>query len=588
MIWLRYGLVLALVLAINVLLWAIPNRPQPLTPPPGGKIRSVSFAPFREGQSPLLKIYPTAAQIDADLQAISSHVAGIRTYSSLEGMEATPELAAKYGLNVTMGAWLGKKPDVNDLEIASLIRLATDHPETIRRVIVGNEVLLRKDLRPDQLIAHIRKVKSSVSQPVTYADVWEFWLKYPEIAAEVDFITIHILPYWEDIPAGIDEVRERVLEAVHAIQTRFPGKPILIGEAGWPTAGRVRGPAEPGLAATGRFINTFLHLAETRGFDYNLIEAFDQTWKARLEGTVGSHWGLFTTERQAKFPLNGPVVENPHWRLHAGLSGGLAVLLTLMAVTGRSRPVGFWRFLALALGVQIMSSALLRAAAMAMDWNHFLYDQALAVLLLWLESVCAVVLSRRLGQWACGELHVAPGYQRVTASAFSPFHRHFFCALESAPVPGNRQLPDAGATALLLLSGLAVIWSMLLVVDGRYRDFPIPDYLAPILGLLTLATVRALTGPTSSSPLAGLSFGLAIRGHRLIGAAGAPRTWRRAMTLAPWETALAALLLLGAGACLVAEGITNREAVQWAALQGLLALPYAATVALARLGYEPA
>ena len=50
--------------------------------------------------------------------------------------------------------------------------------------------------------------------PVTYADVWEFWLRYREVAAAVDFITIHILPYWEDIPiparraaAHVDAIR---------------------------------------------------------------------------------------------------------------------------------------------------------------------------------------------------------------------------------------------------------------------------------------------------------------------------------------------------------------------------------------------
>ena len=36
--------------------------------------------------------------------------------------------------------------------------------------------------------------------PVTYADVWEFWLRYRDVYEAVDFVTIHILPYWEDFP----------------------------------------------------------------------------------------------------------------------------------------------------------------------------------------------------------------------------------------------------------------------------------------------------------------------------------------------------------------------------------------------------
>ena len=73
--------------------------------------------------------------------------------------------------------------------------------------------------------------------PVTYADVWEYWLRNREIYDAVDFVTIHILPYWEDFPirakyaaAHVDSIRKRMAVA-------FPGKEILIGETGWPSAG---------------------------------------------------------------------------------------------------------------------------------------------------------------------------------------------------------------------------------------------------------------------------------------------------------------------------------------------------------------
>jgi exo-beta-1,3-glucanase (GH17 family) len=46
----------------------------------------------------------------------------------------------------------------------------------------------------------IRAIKARVQVPVTYADVWEFWLRNRDVANAVDFITIHILPYWEDFP----------------------------------------------------------------------------------------------------------------------------------------------------------------------------------------------------------------------------------------------------------------------------------------------------------------------------------------------------------------------------------------------------
>ena len=91
-------------------------------------------------------------------------------------------------------------------------------PDVVRAVIVGNEALLRGEVSPATLARLIRRVKSQVPMPVTYADVWEFWLRYRELASAVDFVTVHILPYWEDDPIAareaadhVDAIRKRVV-----------------------------------------------------------------------------------------------------------------------------------------------------------------------------------------------------------------------------------------------------------------------------------------------------------------------------------------------------------------------------------------
>ncbi|MBY0431077.1 MAG: exo-beta-1,3-glucanase, partial [Rhodospirillales bacterium] len=304
---------LALAALLNLAFWYVTNQPQDAGPGLVGPIRSVSFAPFREGQSPLTKTYPSRAEIEQDLALLQGKVRGVRTYTSREGMEAVPELAGKYGIKVTHSAWLGNEEPVNRAEVKALIKAANEHPDSIERVIVGNEVLLRRDLKPQELIESIREVKRAVKQPVSYADVWAFYLKYPEVAKEVDFLTIHILPYWEDEPVGIDEVGAHIERIYRKMQAAFPGKPILIGEAGWPTAGRSRGPAAPGVVNSARFLRNLVAVAEKNGFDYNVVEAFDQPWKSKLEGTVGANWGYISVDRQPRFPLDGPVVEHSDW-----------------------------------------------------------------------------------------------------------------------------------------------------------------------------------------------------------------------------------------------------------------------------------
>ena len=147
--------------------------------------------------------------------------------------------------------------------------------------------------RSADLTAFIREVKAQVSVPVTYADVWEFWLRYSDLQNAVDFVTIHILPYWEDFPlpasvaaAHVDSIRKRVAAAI-------PNKEIVIGEVGWPSAGRMREGALPSPSNQARVIEETVTLAQRENFRVNVIEAFDQPWKRWLEGATGGYWGIF-------------------------------------------------------------------------------------------------------------------------------------------------------------------------------------------------------------------------------------------------------------------------------------------------------
>ena len=308
-----------LIVLLNGLLGWLTNLPQDAGPDvPSGKLNSLSFAPFREGQGPMDDKFPKPEQIDADLRLMGEKTYSIRTYASAEGsMPVIPALAQKHGLKMIQGAWLGSIKAGNKKEVDEVIRSANEHPDVVKRVIVGNEVLLRGDLKPEQLIEYIREVKRAVKQPVSYADVWSMYVKYPELIKEVDFITIHILPYWEDepitveqAPAHIERIFKQVQQEADAIA---PGKPILIGESGWPGAGRQRGWAVPSVVNEAKFIRALIQVANKNGFDYNIVEAFNQSWKSQLEGVVGANWGLYTVNGKEVFPLTGKVYENPDW-----------------------------------------------------------------------------------------------------------------------------------------------------------------------------------------------------------------------------------------------------------------------------------
>jgi len=166
---------------------------------PAAKLLCVSYAPFRDAQTPLLETTQIAPQqLAEDLAQLAKISDCVRTYSIDNGLDQVPALAAKVGLKVIQGIWLGSNRLKNLAQISTVVGLTKQYPGVITSVVVGNEVLLRGEMTTSDLAATIRSVKAQVSVPVTYADVWEYWLRNREVYEAVDFVTIHILPYWED------------------------------------------------------------------------------------------------------------------------------------------------------------------------------------------------------------------------------------------------------------------------------------------------------------------------------------------------------------------------------------------------------
>lgn len=346
-------LIVMLVVAGNLLIWTGLNRPVNEVPF-SGVVKGVSFSPFHANQDPLAGRFPSTAEIEQDLRFLADKVSSVRTYTALDGFEQVPALAAKHGLKVTAGAWLDHRLARNNDEVTNLIR-SVRVARNVDRVIVGNESLLRGDLTVDQLVAYLKKVRQSVKLPISTAEPWHVWIKHPELAAQVDFIAIHILPYWEGISAS--DALEFVKARYRDVQLAFPGKPILIAEVGWPSGGNRVKWSKPTPVSQAQFIRQFLNLAQTQGYDYFVMEAFDQPWKKQIEGRAGPHWGLFDVERQRKFSMHDPLNADPWWTAQAWTASAAAAALIIWFLA-HTRP---WRWhgkLFFAVLIQMATSAL--------------------------------------------------------------------------------------------------------------------------------------------------------------------------------------------------------------------------------------
>jgi exo-beta-1,3-glucanase (GH17 family)/cellulose synthase/poly-beta-1,6-N-acetylglucosamine synthase-like glycosyltransferase len=328
----RLGVVLVVALAtlVHALAWYLMQEPTDASDVVG-PFNSLSFAPIAANKD--AESDPaTAEEIRADLATIAPYTRGVRTYSVNSGLEQVPELASEFGLRVTLGAWIDEAPgreEANEREIETAIQLAKTH-RNIDSVIVGNETLYRSTLIdkgtsvPD-LIEKIQRVKRQVSVPVSTAEVWNIWLDHPELVSAVDYLAVHILPYWEGIPA--EAATEHAMNIYQRLRQAYPGKRVVIAEFGWPSAGLNRHAAVPDAMSQAKILRDFVAHADDLGMEYSIVEAFDQPWKV-FEGSVGAYWGIFDANRHAKFELRGPVGP-PNWLLKSIAALALGVLLCI-------------------------------------------------------------------------------------------------------------------------------------------------------------------------------------------------------------------------------------------------------------------
>jgi exo-beta-1,3-glucanase (GH17 family) len=378
-------LVAAAFAALTWIFWAAVNRPttEPAWP---ARIQGFAFSPYRADQDAVQGRHPTPAQIEEDLRLLSGKTNAVRTYSTQDGLGVIPELADRHDLNVALGAWLDARRNNNQKEIAEAIRLAREHMNVVR-VIVGNEVILRGDVPLDEMYEYLDRAREAIGQPVSTAEPWHVWLKYPKLAEHVDYLAIHLLPYWEGIE--VELAVEHSVERVRELQRAFPDKPIVIAEVGWPSNGRTRDSAVATESNQALFMRRFLARAEREGWIYYVMEAFDQPWKAQTEGGVGAYWGVYNVAREPKFPFIEPIVRMPEWRSLAAISVTLAafvlavIYLNSRTLRGRGRS-----FLAL-----VAYATATTAVWVFYDyWQQYLTLQSVLVGLLLIFGSVAVIL----------------------------------------------------------------------------------------------------------------------------------------------------------------------------------------------------
>ena len=298
----------------------------------------VNYGPYHKpGQTPNRPDDPpiTDAQYREDLSKIVQKFGFIRTYGTEKRvLGLVPFIAQNYPhLNVYLGIYESSKyRSATEEQITKAIELANKYPNIVEYVIVGNECLDQDfadgAVSVDQLIADINKVKQSVpvnvkvtsclgfhaglnpekmedGSPNPYYRAGKDYGKRIMKESRADSLMFTVYPFYAKLP--VEEGKKNTKYWYdYAIANVANGKPVLLGEVGWPSAAS-REPAKNGKAVPSveneRIYTTDMVNAVKDGQlgSTFLFEAYDEPWKDGSQWEP--HWGLWDKNGNPKFAI---------------------------------------------------------------------------------------------------------------------------------------------------------------------------------------------------------------------------------------------------------------------------------------------
>ena len=289
---------------------------------------AICYSGYRNGQSPDSGIFPSENEIRQDLDLLQPHWAYLRLYDCSLHARRVLNVIKTDGLpfKVMLGAYLAAEASnpacpwgggvhteeqlalnraLNHREVETLAELAASYPDIVCAVAVGNECTVdwTDHLVPvEHMVSYVRRIRQTVRQPVTFCENYVPWLdKLAPLVAELDFISLHTYPVWEYKP--VHEALAYTQHNLTSVAQRWPGKPIVITEAGWATRSNGRGIPHGHANEEWQSIycQELMDWSRESGVLVYVFEAFDESWKGSPDPLEPEkHWGLFTEHRNPK------------------------------------------------------------------------------------------------------------------------------------------------------------------------------------------------------------------------------------------------------------------------------------------------
>jgi exo-beta-1,3-glucanase (GH17 family) len=292
--------------------------------------RGICYSGFRDGQQPGVS-YPSYDEVKEDLMILQPHWKYLRLYDCDKHAETILKVIAseKLEFKIMLGAYieaemnnfgcpwgggvyeekqLEKNRKQNDKKIDRIIEWANEFPEIIFALSVGNESCVDWSgnyVPVHRVVDFAKKVKKHARQPVTFCENYVPWLnKLKPLAEVVDFISIHTYPVWEY--KHIHESLDYTKDNFDVVAKLYPGKPVVITEAGWATNSNGRGidPEHVNEENQNIYFQDLMEWTSKENILAFYFEAFDEPWKGSAHPLEPEkHWGLYKKDRTPKLVM---------------------------------------------------------------------------------------------------------------------------------------------------------------------------------------------------------------------------------------------------------------------------------------------
>jgi exo-beta-1,3-glucanase (GH17 family) len=208
----------------------------------------MDYTPLNAQYPDCMHVGPSQNNITRDMAVMSQMTNSVRLYGTDCNqtqmlIHAIDRLEIKDSMKIWLGVWLDSNDTTTQRQIDQTWTILDDYGcDYFKGVIIGNEVLFRKDMSSTELLGHVSDFRKNITAhkcdlPIAMADLGDNWTG--DMATKVDIVMSNVHPFFAgvDVKAAAGWTWNFWQTHDVALTATSNGIKQAIAEVGWPTGG---------------------------------------------------------------------------------------------------------------------------------------------------------------------------------------------------------------------------------------------------------------------------------------------------------------------------------------------------------------